>query len=41
VSDVTVSPGKHWLKLAPGAPLSVVGFGVTIYGYFDLGFENT
>lgn len=30
-----------WLQLAIGAPLIVVGFGLTFYGYFDLGIENT
>jgi len=30
-----------WLQLVIGIPLIVVGFGVTLYGYFDLGIENT
>ncbi len=30
-----------WLQLFIGIPLIVVGFGVTLYGYFDLGIENT
>lgn len=30
-----------WLRLLIGAALIVAGFGVTFYGYFDLGIENT
>jgi len=30
-----------WLQLVIGVPLIVAGFGVTFYGYFDLGIENT
>ncbi len=30
-----------WLQLLIGAPLIVAGFGLTFYGYFDLGIENT
>lgn len=30
-----------WLQLLIGIPLIVAGFGVTFYGYFDLGLDNT
>jgi protein-S-isoprenylcysteine O-methyltransferase Ste14 len=39
--EVSGSPGAHWLNLALGVPLSAAGFGITIYGYFNLGLENT
>jgi protein-S-isoprenylcysteine O-methyltransferase Ste14 len=39
--EVSGSPSAHWLNLALGVPLSVAGFGITIYGYFNLGLENT
>ena len=36
-----LSGAMWWLQLLIGAPLIVLGFGVTFYGYFDLGIENT
>lgn len=41
IIEIWSSPGEHWLNLALGAPLSFVGFSITIYGYFNLGIENT
>lgn len=35
-----LAPSDDW-QAALGVPLALVGFGVTIYGYFDLGIENT
>ncbi len=31
----------HWEALLVGVPLMLVGLAVTVYGYFDLGIENT
>ncbi len=31
----------HWPQLAAGLPMIAAGFGFLIYGYFDLGIENT
>jgi protein-S-isoprenylcysteine O-methyltransferase Ste14 len=39
--EIFTTLSEHWLNLALGVPLFVVGFGVTIYGYFNLGIENT
>ncbi len=33
-------PGYGW-DAAIGVPLALAGFGVTVYGYFDLGIDNT
>lgn len=34
------APSDDW-QAALGVPLTLVGFGFTIYGYFDLGIKNT
>ncbi len=35
-----LAPSHGW-QAALGVPLALAGFGFTIYGYFDLGIENT
>lgn len=35
------SATSYGLEAAIGVPLALIGFGVTIYGYFDLGIDNT
>jgi protein-S-isoprenylcysteine O-methyltransferase Ste14 len=31
----------HWAHLAVGVPMMVLGFGVLVYSYFNLGLKNT
>jgi protein-S-isoprenylcysteine O-methyltransferase Ste14 len=34
-------PWPHWPLIAIGAPMAAIGLGFTIYGYLNLGLENT
>ncbi len=31
----------HWALMIVGVPMMLIGLAVTVYGYFDLGIENT
>lgn len=37
----TPAINPHWGHLAIGIPMMITGFGFLIYGYFNLGIENT
>lgn len=41
VLEASFSGDWLWLRLGVGLSLIIIGFGITIYGYFDLGIDNT
>ncbi len=41
ILTVRAPASSEALRFASGIAMIVIGFGITIYGYFDLGIENT